>query len=283
MPSLIKEAVAVLSVSAPIEKAMKARQTARDWQAGKLEWPGKLPDGALLPDRPGRPERPLLRPAREVPKRKIGTAPEGRIALLHALAHIELNAIDLAFDILARFTDQDLPRSFFDDWIAVGDDEARHFLMIEDRLKALGSGYGALPAHDGLWEASMATAHDLKARLAVVPLVLEARGLDVTPAMIERLRAVGDDESADALQVIHDDEITHVAAGKRWFGFLCRREALPERETWQHLVRTHFRGILKRPFNTSSRSRAGFPAAFYEPLAEPVNAPCVTDTLPSGK
>src|SRR5690606_30985264 len=142
-------------------------------------------------------------------------------ALLHALAHIELNAVDLSWDAVARFPEAGFPRGYVDDWVRVADEESKHFLLLADRLEQLGSRYGALPAHDGLWQAAAATMDDPLARHAVVPLVLEARGLDVTPAMIARLRDVGDDASADILQVIFDDEIGHVAVGKRWFDHLC--------------------------------------------------------------
>ena len=218
-------------------------------------------------DRPERPAKPdLVRPGK-LPRRKIGTDPQGRIALLHALAHIEFNAIDLAFDIAGRFCSESLPEAFFDDWIAVGDDEARHFLMLEDRLNELGASYGDLPAHDGLWQAAATTAHDLLARLAVVPMVLEARGLDVTPGMIEKLRNAGDSESADALQIIHDDEIGHVAVGKRWFDYLCGEADLEPKSTWHALVRRYFKGGVKPPFNAESRAKAGLPADYYEPLS----------------
>jgi uncharacterized ferritin-like protein (DUF455 family) len=186
---------------------------------------------------------------------------------LHALAHIELNAIDLAFDIVARFTGQSLPRAFYDDWVSVGEDEARHFSMLATRLAELGAAYGDLNAHDGLWLAAEDTADDLLARLAVVPLVLEARGLDVTPGMIEKLRKAGDDRSADILQVIHDEEIAHVAAGARWFRQACERDNLDPAQTYRSLVRARFRGSLKPPFNRASRDAAGLPPAFYEPLA----------------
>ena len=193
------------------------------------------------------------------------------------MAHIELNAVDLSWDIVARFAREAedapgntlaLPRAFFDDWVDVADEEAKHFLLLSDRLGALGSCYGALPAHDGLWEAAMEPAGDLPARLAVVPLVLEARGLDVTPAMIASLTAAGDPDSAAILQTIHDDEIGHVAVGRRWFEHVCDRRGDEPIPTWQALVRKHFKGALKRPFNRPSRDKAGFAAAFYEPLAE---------------
>ena len=264
--SLTEAAIAVLQTPDPMEKARLGRQVAAAWREGVLVEIGSV----LPPDRPARPEKPDLLPPNRVKRRKITASPAGRAALLHALAHIELNAIDLAWDIAARFAGCDLPRGFFDDWVKVADDEARHFLMLCDRLAALDSFYGALPAHDGLWEASQNTAHDLLARLAVVPLVLEARGLDVTPAMVEKLRAAGDEASADALQIIHDDEITHVAAGRRWFEWEAERRGVEPVSTYHDLVRRYFRGLLKPPFNTASRDLADFKAVYYEPLAMPL-------------
>jgi uncharacterized ferritin-like protein (DUF455 family) len=202
-----------------------------------------------------------------MPRRRAGGSPAGRVALLHAIAHIELNAIDLAWDLIARFAGENLPRAFFDDWVAVGEEEAKHHALLVARLAVIGATYGDLPAHDGLWEAAQATAHDLLARLAVVPLVLEARGLDVTPGMIERLQRFGDAESAALLQVIYDDEIGHVATGRRWFDWLCRRRDVPPAATYQELVRRYFKGALKPPFNRAGRDAAQLPAVFYEPLA----------------
>lgn len=261
--SLTEAAVSILTTGPADAKAATARATALAWRDGSIERIGT----AAPPGRPARPPRPVLRPPREVPRRRITAGNRGRIALLHALAHIELNAIDLAFDIVARFRDEDVPRVFFDDWVAVGDDEARHYGMLAERLGALGACYGDLPAHDGLWQAAMDTADDLLARLAVVPLVLEARGLDVTPAMSARLRAVGDDRTADLLREIHDDEIRHVAAGVRWFRYLCERRKLEPAAKFRALVRRHFRGQVKPPFNTASRAAAGLPAAYYEAIS----------------
>jgi uncharacterized ferritin-like protein (DUF455 family) len=191
----------------------------------------------------------------------------GRIALLHALAHIELNAIDLAWDLVARFAGAGLPRGFFDDWVAVAAEEACHFELLGDRLAELGAGYGDLPAHDGLWEAAAATADDLLARLAVVPLVLEARGLDVTPQMAAQLERVGDAESAVILHQIYRDEIGHVATGLRWFDRLCLTRGLNPEAIFQERVRRFFKGNLKPPFNHQARAAAGFPRDYYEPLA----------------
>jgi uncharacterized ferritin-like protein (DUF455 family) len=202
-----------------------------------------------------------------MPKRRAGGSPAGRIALLHALAHIELNAIDLAWDIIARFGAAALPREFYDDWVRVAAEEAEHHALLAERLAGFGAAYGDLPAHDGLWQAAETTSHDLLARLAVVPLVLEARGLDVTPEMTLRLERLGDRESAAILRRIYADEIGHVAVGRRWFEFVCAARDLPPVATYHALVRRHFRGGLKAPFNTEGRDAAGFAAAFYAPLA----------------
>lgn len=262
-PTLGGAACAVLNTADPWAKAHLSRRAAALWAEGclALEFP-KAP-----PARPARPERPQLLLPRDMPKRRAGGTLANRIALLHAVAHIELNAIDLAWDMVARFGHEDPPRAFFDDWVRVGDDEARHFLMLSDRLRALGASYGDLPAHDGLWQAAQETAHDIKARLAIVPLILEARGLDVTPAMIERFRKYDDAESAAALTVIFNDEISHVAAGKRWLDHFCARDGSDPKATFHSLVRRHFRGDVKPPFNDAARNAADFPAAFYAPLA----------------
>ena len=156
---------------------------------------------------------------------------------------------------------------FVDDWIGVAADEAMHFALLDRRLRALGSHYGALPAHDGLWEAAQATAHDALARLAVVPMVLEARGLDVTPAMIDRFHATGDETSAAILSRIYVDEIRHVTAGTTWFGWACERQGFEPVATWQSLVKSRFRGQLKPPFNNSARHDAGLTQEFYTVIA----------------
>jgi uncharacterized ferritin-like protein (DUF455 family) len=255
-------AVAVLSTAAPAEKVALSRALAVRWRDGGLEV------GCASPmPRPARPECPRLCPPRLMPRRRNLTGLAGRIALIHALAHIELNAIDLGWDIIARFADDELPRDFFDDWVAVATEEAEHFALLEVRLAALGSGYGALPAHDGLWEAASATAGDLIARLAVVPLVFEARGLDVTPEMIRRLDRAGDGDSAELLRHIYRDEIGHVATGMRWFRHLCRARGLDPQAAFHDRVRRHFAGALKPPFNGDARDAAGFPASYYAPLA----------------
>lgn len=199
-----------------------------------------------------------------MPRRGKAASEKGRIALLHALAHIELNAIDLACDIIARFADQDLPREYFDDWIKVADEEALHFTLLSKRLGDFGAAYGDLPAHDGLWEAAEKTAQNFLARLAVVPLVLEARGLDVTPALIANLKRADDPASVAILERIYADEIGHVAIGRRWFEWEARRQNLDPISTWHELVRRYYGGVLKPPFNREARDQAGMAAAYYE-------------------
>lgn len=245
------------------EKARKTRALIAEWRDGKIAIIGDCPP----PDRPGRPPFPELRPPRDVPKRRITGGIAGRVALIHAIAHIELNAIDLALDMACRFVDQRLPLDFYRDWLSVADDESRHFLMLNDRLALLDAHYGDLPAHDGLWQAAKETAHDLLGRLAIAPLVLEARGLDVTPTIITKLNAVGDNESADALGIIMHDEVGHVLIGKRWFDYVCGMHRRDPVSSWHMLVKRYFKGPLKPPFNIEAREAAHFSAAFYGPLS----------------
>ena len=252
----------VLETADPAAKIRAARSTARAWRRGQL---AHRFDTAL-PDRPARPALPELLQPNQMPRRGKGGSERGRIALLHALAHIEFVAIDLAFDMAGRFGAQ-FPRAFVDDWISVGADEAMHFALLDRRLRTLGSHYGAMPAHDGLWESAQATAHDPLARLAVVPMVLEARGLDVTPETIHRFRSAGDEASARILQRIFSDEIRHVRAGTIWFEFACSAKGFTPESHWRSLVARHFRGMIKPPFNDSARNSAGLTREYYAALA----------------
>lgn len=251
----------MLAAADPADKLALTAEAAAAWRAGDLPVGSATP-----PDRPARPTHPVLLPPRDMPRRRVTSGRPGRFALLHAVAHIELNAIDLAWDLIARFGQPDLPRAFFDDWVTVAADEAIHHGLLAERLAALDGRYGDLPAHDGLWQSAWDTRDDLLARLAIVPLVLEARGLDVTPAMIDRLGAVGDVESRAVLARIHTDEITHVAAGRRWFARIAADRGVDPVPAWQALVRERFRGRLKPPFNWASRAAAGFGPEFLEGL-----------------
>ncbi|WP_440959642.1 ferritin-like domain-containing protein [Oceanicaulis sp. LC35] len=271
LPCVMEMAARVVAAPEPSDKVRLAHAVAEDWNAGRLQAPERGAR-ACAPDAPGRPPRPELRPPAQVPKRKLGN-PEGRFALMHAVAHIELNAIDLHFDMVARFAGDpriadDQRQAFVSDWISVGDDEARHFTLVRRRLQEMGGDYGDVPAHDGLWESASNTADDLAARLAIAPLVLEARGLDVTPMMIDKLQSVGDAASVAILKVIYDEEVGHVAAGARWFEHVCRDETQSAEHCFHRLVSTYFHGALKRPFNEPARTAAGLPGCFYEPLAD---------------
>jgi uncharacterized ferritin-like protein (DUF455 family) len=252
----------VLLAAEPRAKVRAARAAARAWRSGRLEHRFDV----AMPDRPARPPRPELLPPGKMPKRGKGGSERGRIALLHALAHIEFGAIDLAFDLAGRFG-ADFPPGFVTDWFGVGADEAMHFALLDRRLRALGSSYGALPAHDGLWEAAAATAGDVLARLAVVPMVLEARGLDVTPATVARFEAVGDERSAKILDRIYRDEIRHVAAGTSWFTRAAESRGFTAVNHWHALVEHHCRAAIKPPFNNSARDQAGLSRDFYLGLA----------------
>ena len=251
-PSVAGAIRAAMLTADPKEKAMAARRVARDWAAGTLAFAFDAP----MPDVPARPDKPDLLQPNQMPKRGRGGSERGRVALLHALCHIEFVAIDLALDAAGRFGSE-RGRAFVSDWLSVAADEAMHFALVARRLRALGSHYGEMPAHDGLWDAARETAHDVAARLAIVPMVLEARGLDVTPVMIDRFRSAGDETSARILQRILDDEIRHVSFGTNHFFKVCdeKRESAPA--LWKKLVKRHFRGSVKPPFNDSARRSAG--------------------------
>jgi len=264
---LAERAVQVLNTADAHAKTALSRAHAADWQAARATGDGFAIGRATPPPGPSRPDKPDLLSPRDVPKRRPGT-PAGRIALLHAVAHIELNAVDLHWDIIARFSHLPLPLGFFDDWVKAADEESKHFNLISDCLQALGSHYGALPAHAGMWRAAEDTAQDLMARLAVVPMVLEARGLDVTPGMIEIFRRAQDQGAVAALELIYGEEVAHVAYGSKWFHFLCGRHDLDPKPVFHDLVRRYFHAPLRPPFNEEKRADAGIPPDFYWPLAE---------------
>jgi uncharacterized ferritin-like protein (DUF455 family) len=239
------------------DPAEKTRLSFETWAA--------LDEGLLAPDPasaaplpigpPGRPERPRLVPSRELAQRGLGTS-EGRAALVHAIAHIEFNAIDLAWDALYRFRGK--PDAYYRDWASCANDEARHFTMLSGRLAELGHAYGDFDAHNGLWEMAEKTAHSDTARMALVPRVLEARGLDVTPGMMERLRRQNDERTVGILEVILREEVAHVAAGTRWFHWCCARDGIEPEATFATLLNDYMNGSLRGPFNREARREAGF-------------------------
>ena len=266
-PHLFAAARHCLDARDPDEKVALTQAYARRFEAGALPLDPTAP--APEPIRmPGRPERPRLVHPRELPRRGFGTD-EGRAAFIHAIAHIELNAIDLGWDAVYRF--RGLPADYYADWLSVAADEARHFMMLRTRLRALGFDYGDFDAHNGLWEMCEKTAHDGMARMALVPRVLEARGLDVTPGMIVKLRALGDHDTVGVLEVILEEEVAHVAAGSRWFRWFCERRGAEPESTFRDLLSEYARAVLHGPFNIDARAAAGFSAeelAALQALAE---------------
>lgn len=262
-----QNALAVLQAAVPNAKVAAANILAQNW-AKNRDIGTKVQD---INDNPARPNAPQLVPPKDVKRRRLGS-PAGRGALLHAIAHIEFNAIDLAADMIARFghhpdiAETDRP-TFIGDWISVCHDEARHFGLLQTRLAELNMSYGDLPAHNGLWEAAIKTKNSFEARLAIAPMVLEARGLDVTPGMIEKLTEAGDLQSADILKVIYNEEIGHVAIGAHWFQKMAINKS-KDPESWFHeLVRDFYKGQLKPPFNVQARTLAGLKQGYYIPLS----------------
>ncbi len=244
----------------PFEKAAGCRGLNQSWKAlGSSEKVKILHSSSeseiRILDVPGRPERPVLVEPAQLPQRGPGSL-RGRIALVHSLSHIEFNAINLALDAIYRF--RNVPVDYVDDWLAVACDEAVHFGLLHDRLVSLGCHYGQLSAHDGLWDMARRTAHDALVRMALVPRILEARGLDVAPPMIEKLRHLADNETADILQRIYTDEIKHVAIGNRWFRYFCEQRSLDGTAVFRDLLEGENSAYLKSPYNTKARLNAGF-------------------------
>ncbi|GAA5184445.1 ferritin-like domain-containing protein [Niveibacterium umoris] len=261
--SVEARAMQALMIGEPAEKGRAVNALRAAWKAGALPRAGQ----AVLSEpvfEPGRPARPALVRPDEVPRRSPGSR-EGHAALLHAVAHIEFNAINLALDCVARFHDR--PDDFVDGWIDVAAEEAYHFGLVCGRLAALGHAYGDFPAHNGLWEMCCDTAQDFVARMALVPRLLEARGLDATPPIVAKLQKAGDAETVAVLDIILRDEIGHVALGDRWFRIGCAERGLEPESTYRGLI-VHFDAPWpKPPFNLPARLKAGFTQAELDTLA----------------
>jgi len=256
---LRQQALRLLCCTEPDAKAHGTRQ---------LDVCGHLDTEAVLADPgtiPGRPALPALLPHTQLKQRSVHT-PDGRAALIHALVHIELNAIDLALDLCWRFAG--LPEPFYRQWLAVAREEALHFELLRDHLRSLGHAYGDFAAHAGLWQMAERTKHDLLARIALVPRTLEARGLEASPAVKAKLLAAGDRRGADILELILHDEIGHVALGNRWFRWLCERQGLAPVPTYAALAQQHEAPRLRGPFNLEARRAAGFDEAELQALAD---------------
>ncbi len=256
MSNLFEAAQTCLAVCEPDEKTALTHDTATAWRE---EW--LLPESIQPPEpigEPGRPQYPRLVAPRELPRRRVNTA-EGHAALLHAICHIEFNAINLAWDAVYRF--RDMPREFYDDWIRVADEEATHFNLLHRCLQNLSYEYGDFEAHNGLWEMAQTTAFDPLVRMALVPRVLEARGLDVTPGIMKKLQACGDECAVAALEIVLRDEIGHVAIGSRWFKYLCDQRQLEPETTFRNLLSQYMTGRVRGPFHKQARLEGGFSEA----------------------
>jgi uncharacterized ferritin-like protein (DUF455 family) len=251
--NIFAAAYAVLTASDPQNKITLTNTYARQFASGSMFiMPWQDPEPI---DDPGRPVQPKLVASTAVPQRKLNTLP-GRAALIHAITHIEFNAINLAWDAVYRF--RDMPDEFYHDWVHIAKEEAYHFLLLRNHLHTLGYEYGDFNAHNGLWEMAKRTSHDVLVRMALVPRVLEARGLDVTPSMIKRLHNAGDERAVEILETILRDEIGHVQIGTRWFDFLCERRGLNREVTFFDLLADYMPGSIRGPFHREARLNAGF-------------------------
>ncbi|AKJ29983.1 ferritin-like domain-containing protein [Caldimonas brevitalea] len=254
---LRRRALAVLTLTDPTDKAAAARGLFEQMLAtGEPPDPDETLDEP--PGLPGRPARPALVPPDTVPRRTPFTV-EGRAALLHAIAHIEFNAINLALDAVWRFGG--LPEAYYRDWLRVASEEALHFTLLREHLQTLGHDYGDFAGHDGLWAMTDKTRHDLVARMALVPRTLEARGLDATPLIQAKLRKAGDGRAVEILDVILRDEVGHVAIGNHWYRWLCERDGLDPVAHYRLVTERYQAPRLKPPFNLEARRAAGFTQA----------------------
>ena len=253
MISFFKNTEKCLAISSPEEKCAAVTDLWMAVQSGSFEFDPNTPVSPIgVAGHPAKPD--LVLPAK-LRRRRLGSE-EGRAALVHAVTHIEFNAINLALDAAYRF--RDMPANYYIDWISVAAEEARHFQLLSTRLQSMGFSYGDFPAHNGLWEMAQRTADDCMKRMALVPRVLEARGLDVTPGMIERLNSAGDHETVRILKIILEEEIRHVEIGSHWFRICCDQRGLEPESTFLSLLKEYFTGTIRGPFNMAARMQAGF-------------------------
>lgn len=262
MKSLFDAAKYCLNACEVDQKLHLTEQTAQFWRQDLLSIESRQEPEPI--GEPGRPIKPDLVIPGNVPKRRLGTK-TGLVALIHAITHIEFNAINLAWDAVYRF--RQLPMQFYSDWIQVACEEAYHFQLLRKRLNEFGHDYGDLPAHNGLWEMARKTAFDPMIRMALVPRVLEARGLDVTPGIIERLRIAGEEKTVAILEIILRDEIGHVKIGSNWYQYFCNQRGLNPDHTFSELLNRYYSGQLTGPFHYEARQQAGFTDAELKALA----------------
>lgn len=253
MPNLFNIAEQCLIASDPDIKCQQTEEASAAWLAGELTLSSHSDPKPI--SEPGRPIKPELVLPKDLRPRKTGSR-QGRAALIHSITHIEFNAINLAWDAVYRF--RNMPEQFYADWINVAREEAYHFGLLRDHLRTFDHDYGDFPAHNGLWEMAQQTAHDGMVRMALVPRVLEARGLDVTPGMIKRLKQQGDQRAVEILDIILADEIGHVEVGTRWFRYFCTQRNLEPEAVFAELIQTHMKGTVRGPFHYAAREQAGF-------------------------
>ena len=247
-------------------KLIQVNELRQAWELGVVSCDAGLTPITPTPI-PGRPLKPIMVSALAVDKRKLST-PEGRAALIHSLAHIEFNAINLALDAVYRF--RDLPRDYYSDWLKVAAEEAGHFILLRNYLLTLGYDYGAFTAHNGLWDMAVSTAHDPMVRMALVPRVMEARGLDVLPGLMHKFKSSGNNEAVAILEIILRDEIGHVAIGNRWYKFLCQQRGLEPAATFRSLLQEYNAPKLRGPLHTVARLAAGFTEAEIQMLVDSI-------------
>ena len=254
MENLFEVAYQCICEKDPKKKSKLTRFYTKQWRNGELVFqPSDLPVKTI--EKPGRPAKPELVQPTKVARRRVGDK-EGLASLIHAIAHIEFNAINLAWDAVYRF--REMPQAFFDDWVKVADEEAYHYTLLTDRLAELGYGYGDFTAHDGLWDMARRTDHDVLVRMALVPRVMEARGLDATPKIVSRLRSINDEATIALLDIIMRDEIGHVEIGTRWFNFCCQLANVEPESTFKDLLFQYGKGRIKSPLHLEARRKAGF-------------------------
>jgi len=263
LDAIIDAARQCLDCCDPAEKVRLTHFYVRKWNDGLMTLDTDL-DVQSIPV-PGRPLKPELVPPSKVAKRSMFTD-EGRQALVHAICHIEFNAINLAWDAVYRF--RDMPEEYYSDWLKVADEEAYHFSLLRERLNEMGCDYGDYEAHNGLWEMACKTEHDVMVRMALVPRVLEARGLDVTPGMMDKLKQTRDLRTLSILEIILRDEIGHVAIGSHWFATICKQRGLDSEAVFLELLQEYMKGFIKQPFYEEARLQAGFSASELVMLKE---------------
>ncbi len=269
---LNQQAHQCLLLKSPEEKIAQTDLLRQQWLDGMLGIDRHLT--AIDNCDAGWPEKPQLVEFNQLPKRSVGSA-KGHASLMHSFAHIEFNAINIAWDAVYRFND--MPDAFYDDWSRIAFEEAYHFTLINDYLKTLGYEYGSFDAHRGLWEMVEQTRYDVMVRMALVPRVLEARGLDVTPNIIKKFKHHGHQEAANILSVIYRDEIGHVDVGSRWFRYLCEKRDINAHDTFIDLIERYAVDKIRQPFNEAARMKAGFSEQEMEYLTQCTNKNAKTD------